>query len=308
MFRKLSLCIAMLLIAAMCLAQDTKENKTKDEPETVKVDMKDLRAGIIDISTAKLFEGNTPKVEVQLEKSMLQLLRAASEQNDPDFADLIDKIDLVKVQVFNNVKAKSEKVSGNIENLLTKLKDDEGWSSMVRVREDSEKVDILVHNTSSHITGVALFVQESNEIVFINIAGKMDSEEFGKKVGSLVSKFASGNLDISQLGALLNKSKGKQGEPAKSKPKALIVKGVVKEAKSGRAIVGAMINKSTDGPNPAGSWKTGEGGAYRIEMDRGQQIIIAGAPGYKNKKAMITEDMLKSGGDIVINFELEPAE
>jgi hypothetical protein len=309
MLKKLSLLVALALIATFVFAQEAeKAPKKTPESETVKVDPSKVQSGIIEFSQSKVFAGITPKVEVSLDRGLLSMLQSATENTDPDFAKLVNSVDMIRIQVFENNPDKAKAISGNIEGLVEDLKAKQGWSSLVRVREDREKVDILVRNTPTHITGIGLFVQESNELVFINIAGKFDSKELGKTVGNLMGKFANGSFDPSEFTKLLAGTKtAKKAEAKEKAPKMLVVEGVVKDKKTGKVIEGAMAYNGKDGPNPANSIRSNAEGVFRYETDRSEQIIIVSAPGYKNKKALITPDMMEGKSALEIQFDLEAA-
>jgi hypothetical protein len=291
---KVSKCVFMvLLMVSLCLvAWGDAETEEKSSATDVK-----KMPGYVHFPVKELLGDQGPKVEVMLEKPLLQILKAASSEQDPDFAELVDGISLIRVQVFEDLKDISEETPGKIDNLVTSLKEKQGWTPIVRVKEKGETVNILMKIAGSRVQGFSLVVQDGNELVFINIVGDLDSQKFGNKVGSLCAKFMSGNFDASQLEKLLS---GKMGP----KEPNLAITGYVKDAKTGKPIEGATVSDDQYGSEPYKSGKTDPEGKYSYKTWAEEHNIIAMAPGYKPQQKMLSSDLFQKDKDTVVNFEL----
>lgn len=190
--KKAKLVAMVIVLTALIIcsyAQD--ENKGKEEKIVIK------KPGLITFSPDDI----KPKVEIQLDKPILNLIRAASRNEEPEFSKLLEKLEMVKLQVIeakNNLK-ELEPVKEKIDKVLLELKTKEGWSSIINVNEENEKVDILMKVTEERIRGLGLFVRGDKEVVFINIVGDMDAEEIGSQLSSVLGKVMSGKFDMSKI-------------------------------------------------------------------------------------------------------------
>jgi hypothetical protein len=258
------------------------------------------KQGYINFPTKELFGDTKSKVEVMLEKPMLQMLKAAAAEQEPEFAKLMDAIEMVRVQVFENVSDEKNEIAGKISDLVSNLKEKEGWSTIIRVKENRETVDIIMKVVEYKVKGFGLIVQEPGEIVFINIVGDIDAEAFGQSIGQVCGKFLSGQMDMDDFGKLLG---GAMNQP-QSGP-GLVVSGVVKDAATGKPIEGAKVSDDKYGSEPYKSATTDTEGKYSYKTWPEEHNIIAQAPGYKPQQKMLKTDMLQKDKETVIVFELE---
>ncbi|QDV39090.1 DUF4252 domain-containing protein [Tautonia plasticadhaerens] len=155
--------------------------------------------GSVDIDWSKALGVKEPSVQVTLGPALLKLMASAGEEADPDVVELVEDLSHVRVIVHEDLPAGgsdvAEAVDAQIEVLL-----DEGWSPVVKVREgEQETVDILMKADGETIVGFVIFVAEPDELVFVNIAGTMDPETFGPKLGAVVGKVSGGDLELDGL-------------------------------------------------------------------------------------------------------------
>jgi hypothetical protein len=175
-------------------------------------------AGYVDIDWSKTVGDKEPSVQVFLESALLKLMASASKEIDPDVVGLVNDLSFVRVSVYEDLATESTEVAKSIDAQVKALVS-KGWKSAVKVRQEkSESVDILVKVNGERIVGIAFFVAEPKELVFVNIAGNLDPEAFGAKLGKLAAKAAGGKIDL-DLGIMVesikNATKDESEKPKK---------------------------------------------------------------------------------------------
>lgn len=184
MIRRFAVCFgALTLIVAACPAF-AQEDAVAPHP------------GVIDIEWADYLDVGEPKVRVNLNRPVLKLMSAVTGKA-PEVGELMGSLAMVRVEVYEGLRPES----GHREVTAAQVKAlrDSGWESVVRVR-DGESVDVLVRpDGEDAIAGVMVLVAESQELVFVNIAGDINAERFGKHLGKVVGPIMKGDLKIEDL-------------------------------------------------------------------------------------------------------------
>lgn len=159
--------------------------------------------GCVDINWSKAVGDKEPSVQVSLEPALLKLMASAGEEVDPDVVELVKDLSYVRVIMYEDLSDGTSDVTEVVVTQVEALQDD-GWSPVVKVREDEEEtVDVLMKVDGETIVGFVIFVAEPDELVFVNIAGTMDPEIFGPKLGAVVGKLSGGDLELGDLNGLL---------------------------------------------------------------------------------------------------------
>jgi hypothetical protein len=127
-----------------------------------------------------------PTVEIDLGPDMMRFFGEAAKQSVQDTSGL-EGVTNVRVRVYEGI--------GDSEADLVKFVDDTsrtlasaGWSSVVRVNEDGERVRIFMKPAAAgganagSIEGITLMVVDTggDEAVFINVAGDIQPEQLGR--------------------------------------------------------------------------------------------------------------------------------
>jgi hypothetical protein len=127
-----------------------------------------------------------PTVEIDLGPDMLRFFGEAAKESVQDTSGL-EGITNVRVRVYEGI--------GGSETELLKFVDDTsrtlesaGWSSVIRVNEDGERVRIFMKPAAAGanqggIEGITLMVVDTgggDEAVFINISGSIQPEQLGR--------------------------------------------------------------------------------------------------------------------------------
>jgi hypothetical protein len=168
--------------------------------------------GCVDIDWSKALGNKEPSVQVTLGPALLKLMASAGEEADPDVVELVADLSHVRVIVHEDLPAGESDVADAVDTQIKSLLD-EGWSSVVKVSEgEQETVEVLMKADGETIVGFVIFVVEPDELVFVNIAGTMDPETFGPKLGAVVGKISGGDLELDGLDGLADLLKTSPGD------------------------------------------------------------------------------------------------
>lgn len=148
--------------------------------------------GYIDLSAVEKWFDGEAKVIVNVKGALLNLVAEASRYEDPELADLLQRLKSIQVRGFNLSRSDRRAVEGHVSEMARRL-DAEGWDTVVRVREDDENVDIFVRVDQDVIAGMMVMVvtPREDESFFVNIVGEIDPAQIGR----LGRKFDIGPLD-----------------------------------------------------------------------------------------------------------------
>lgn len=126
------------------------------------------------------------KVEVNLSKALIGMVGAFSQKEDPEIAEILNKIESIKVRVY--------KLDGNPDLAFKTIADVTksiralNWEPIVSVNEENEKVRIFAKATDGVMDGLVVMAVDKNgpgEAVFINIVGQIDPAKISKITKSL---------------------------------------------------------------------------------------------------------------------------
>lgn len=195
--------VAVVLMGLCWAGVSAAETELKEHP------------GFVDIDTEAMAGGKQPNVEVFLDKALLRVLAGAATDANPEIADLIGQLELIQVKIFEDLAGASIDLSTKVASLVGELKN-EGWSQVVRVPEEGESVDVLMLSIEERIAGLAVFVVDSDEWVFVNIVGGIEPELFGKLLARLGPKALAGDIEVEDLGKALGfgQSDSESSDPA----------------------------------------------------------------------------------------------
>lgn len=163
-----SLLLAALLVPVMHTAVMAQEDHLKDLP------------GYVDFGPlADLF--GEPQVQVSLGQGLLNFVIAASRAEDPDTARLLEKLQAVRINVFN-LDQDQMRAADHIAEVASRLEDDL-WERIVLVQEDDERVHIYARMNGEVMEGLTVMAAGSDqEAVFINIIGSLNPEDLSQVV------------------------------------------------------------------------------------------------------------------------------
>lgn len=160
--------------------------------------------GYIDFSSLDLFDGPEPEttVEIYLKNSLLDLVAAATRFEDPELADMLEALYLIRFQAYH--KEEGQDTSYDYERIAERLKalTLPDWERVVQVRKRDERMQFYVRTEDETIVGLLVLAGDPHEFVFINIVGSLDLAQ----VGRIGRKFDIAPLDSIDFGAAIPKA------------------------------------------------------------------------------------------------------
>jgi len=145
---------------------------------------------------SNMFSEEEPVLEVKLRGALLRMAAGLAANEDPEAADALMGIKLIRVEKYALKKGEFSAVKKK-NRQIAKMLEKKGWEQVARVREKDEQVFIHVKTSKDKIVGlVVASVGEDNEAVFVNIVGKIDPDQMAR----LGKKWDIQGLDSLQIG------------------------------------------------------------------------------------------------------------
>ena len=177
-FKTLIIGVACTLISMPVLAQE-------DE-------LKDL-AGFVDFGDLSETYGE-PKISINIGGTLLQFVGLMSENDNPETSEMMSQ--LKGVRVFGYPIEEDPTVARQKFGEVKKALKSKGWEPVVQVNEDDEQVLIYMKMNGNSMEGMTVMTVDDEEVMFINIIGKLDPKQLGKVMEGLdVDIDGSLNLD-----------------------------------------------------------------------------------------------------------------
>ena len=134
-------------------------------------------------------------IEVFLKAPLLRMVSAATRRNEPELAEMIDGISLIRVQGFSVEAENLVRVREEIAGLASGM-EESGWERVARIREGDELIHVYLKSNDDEVDGLMMMGFENpDEAVFVNIVGDIDPAQIGR----LGSKFNIAPLDSLRL-------------------------------------------------------------------------------------------------------------
>lgn len=127
------------------------------------------------------------EVDVDLQGAMLQVVAGAiqNDENDPDLAALVSKLERVRVQVGSPQRVDQSALEFSFQDAIANM-ESAGWYRILRVIEDEEQVHLYAREGDGRIVGLTVLVNDgSDEVVLVNIVGDIDPVALGKSLSKL---------------------------------------------------------------------------------------------------------------------------
>ena len=135
-------------------------------------------------------------IEVFLKAPLLRMVSAATRRNEPELAEMIDGISLIRVQGFSVEAENLVRVREEIAGLASGM-EESGWERVARIREGDELIHVYLKSNDDEVDGLMMMGFENpDEAVFVNIVGDIDPAQIGR----LGSTLHISPLDSLQLG------------------------------------------------------------------------------------------------------------
>ena len=175
-----------LLISLVCSSAIMAQPQTPQPPDTSLVSI----------------VGSEPTVEINLGAMMLGLLSSATEDEEQGIAQILSKLDSIKVTVFELEDTVKIPVLKSKITALANMKKSQGYEALAKVKEDDSLVYVLAKMDKKNFKSLSVFaLDDDDELVLIDIDGTI----LMSQLGSLMEHFDV-DLDINGL-KLKNSSK-----------------------------------------------------------------------------------------------------
>jgi len=253
--------------------------------------------GYIAFDSAKIMNGGKAEVEINLEGPVLRMLCSFAGEQDQELNKILPQLKLLNLKVFKSHPEKSAEITNRLVEFVNSLKAS-GWSSVVHVPEEKEKVDIMVKAAEDKILGLALFVINPKEFVFINIVGDINPEEFGRQIGKITGNFMKGMGNMPDFQKLFSQNKGAAKEPS------FVVKGTVTDEESRKPLEKVWVGDHNYGPQPYRGAFTDKEGKYQYSTFPEEHKINANLAGYKTEVKTLTTTLLQNEKETIQDFVL----
>ena len=136
--------------------------------------------GYIPIDSLGLFAHQVVSVEVNLNGPLLELVGAATQHDDPDFAKTISALRGIQVRVIDLPAAKASPVRAQLADTAHWL-EAQGRAAIVKVAKADEDDSIYTLTEKQQIVGLAVLHYEAGkEAALVNIIGHLDPAELGR--------------------------------------------------------------------------------------------------------------------------------
>ena len=144
----------------------------------------DLRnePGYLDLDSINGWFDEEPWLEVNVKGALLRLVTEASRGEDPELSDVLRRLKAIEVRGYPLTPEQFDEIGRRTGDLAKQL-EARGWDTVVRVREQNERVNIYMKVNEDVVAGLVVMVLEpDNEegAVFVNIVGDIDPEQIGK--------------------------------------------------------------------------------------------------------------------------------
>ena len=145
----------------------------------------DLRQdpGYLDLTTVEDWFDTEPWLEVNIKGALLNLITEASKaEEDPELTSILSKLKAIEVRGYPMTPAMFEDIDRRT-GLLAKRLEGLGWETVVRVREDDERVNVYLKSDGKTIAGLVVMVLDPTEddgAIFVNIVGDIDPQQIGR--------------------------------------------------------------------------------------------------------------------------------
>ena len=191
-FRPLMLLVAILftstLIPLDAAASDEKGDRTLGKKGQIHFDFP---------------EALQAKAEVNVSSKLIGIFANATSGAKSEFVELVEMLEGIYVRTYDTASIDVEKVVSHYKNKLKQ----EQWDVLVKLNEEGKAVQVSLLSDADSVRGIFIIVASdpSEEVLFVNIFGNMDSGRIGELLGNLDGFGLGDDVDMHQVAEKIKK-------------------------------------------------------------------------------------------------------
>lgn len=142
--------------------------------------------GYVDFEGVWNWSDGDEEVELILTQPLLGFAGAFVRGEDPDLADLILDLHLVRVNQFTFSRGDEDQILEFIDDTDERLRGDQ-WDNIVKVRDRDERVNVFVKldgdgtdPAETYMNGLCILVIDGDEAAFVNVVGRFRLEDIAR--------------------------------------------------------------------------------------------------------------------------------
>lgn len=148
------------------------------------------REGLIDIDYP---DAEYAKFKINLGRPMLFLTGKIIGDEEREVSEFLSSLRSVRIRIYDQVALRGERFEEVLKFYHRQLQDSE-WDVLIRVKEEDSTVAIYSLTRKDVVCGLVVFVGKPEEVVVVNLAGKIDIAEL-----SQIDDIAGVNLDLPEI-------------------------------------------------------------------------------------------------------------
>ncbi|RKZ12585.1 hypothetical protein DRQ53_14590 [bacterium] len=171
---------------ALCLLVATLAQPAVAQNEALTPEQLRAEPGYVEFGDLWRLSDGDEEVEIDLTQPLLGVVGAFVSDEDPELANLILDLHLVRVNSFSFRKSNDEKVRDLIDDIAGGL-GDKGWENIIKVRERGERVNVFVKmdgdqrtRAGTFLSGLTVLVYERGQATFVNVVGRFRLEDIAR--------------------------------------------------------------------------------------------------------------------------------
>lgn len=146
-------------------------------------DQNDLSSnpGYIDMNEVETWFNARPKIEVNLQGTLLDLIAGSASESESEFSSMVSQLKAIQVRGYPMSGASLDEIQQQLTDFSDRL-EQQGWERVVYINDEQEMVNIYVRPDGDSIAGLTVLVTDSkdDESMFINIVGSISPDQIGK--------------------------------------------------------------------------------------------------------------------------------
>jgi len=166
---KSTMVVFLILLFSINLVHAADSDKIRNHP------------GYVNFDNIDIPEDCEETVEVYLQGPILKVVAAVTESEDPALSNMLEDLLLIRVNSFSLDTKNLAKITSRIKKIEKELKQ-QNWQKIVRVKDKKDRAQIYLKTDSNdRFAGlVVMAIEDSKEVVLVNIVGTIDLNQISK--------------------------------------------------------------------------------------------------------------------------------